>query len=771
MAFKDRIGSKEVFAYSVSSLALAAAVPVHAQVATDETSVETAAQLDTQDDTESDDGVIVVTAQRREQSLLEVPVSITAISSQDIQNYQIDSVEDYAAIAPNVGFIDSGNALNRQISLRGVSNFGGTVAPVAIYVDEFNITGADFGAAFDIDLLDIERIEVLRGPQGTLFGRNVSGGLISITTVKPDQDFSVNVEGEYASFDEYLLKGGINVPLGDVAAARVTAFYRASDGFIDNLGPSDDTNDRETFGIRGALRLTPNDRATIDVAVTYVDYEQGLDDQIPTGILSAFLAANGFPVDPFGAYDEVGFFPENDNFVLTNDPNSAERETLMVTAKAEYEFDTVAAIINFGFLDLDSNQISDADFTPSSFFTFPEESSVGDTWSIEPRLQSIGGENFDWVFGGIYARDDITGVAQTLLQEDLLVGLFGLPPGTPEFLTEDSSTRTQVETLSVFGDVTWHASESLDLSFGLRYSNDEVTESFIENPVFDVFQGILLPGSFAEGTATFDTISGRFSALYRASDDINLYATISRGVRPGGFNVEAVSTPDLPDSYGSETTWNYEAGVKGTAFQGDLIFSLSGYVIDWTDLQDDSVFFPPGTVDGFVITTAAGGATSYGIEAEFSATPIDGLRINGGFGLQEAEFDEFDTIDLAGNPVDASGNALPLASDFTGNIALQYNHALNDELEAFGRVEGAYRSSFFESSLNDVELGDRVDGYETVNVRLGLEGENWRASVFGENLTNNRVLTGSVSGTAGLAGVLATIRPRRFGVRLSYTFE
>ncbi len=713
---------------------------------------------------------IVVTAQRREQSLKDVPIAVSAFSSEQIDNYQIEGLGDYAALTPNLGFTDGGSPIQKEISIRGVSNIGGTVAPVAIYVDEFNTTAADFGSAFDVNLLDIERIEVLRGPQGTLFGRNVSGGAISITTKKPSDVLEGNVEAEYGSFDHYRVKGAINIPIADGLAFRTTAFYEQNDGFLENRGPSGQSNDIETWGVRGAIRFEPSDDLVIDATATYIEFEQGLNSQVPTGQLSDFISANGFPVDPFGAYADIGFFPDNRNVVSTNDETRSFRDTLILTGRIEKDFGPVTGILNVGYMELDSDFSLDADFTPNSFFIFPNDSNNGTTYSVEPRLQSNAGGDFDWTIGAIYAKDEVDGAAGNILQEDLIVGLFGFPPEFAPVVVEDTESGTIVETLSVFGDVTWRPASRLSLSAGLRYSSEEVTEIFVENPVFDIFVGAPDPGSSARGSRTFNTVSARISGVYELTDDVNLYATISRGVRPGGFNVEALSTPGLPDSYGSETVMNYEAGLKGTLFDGSLRFSLAGYYLDWSDLQNDSVFFVPGTVNGFVVTTSAGGARSFGLEAEFNASVVDNLTIDGGFGVQDAQFDDFQTIDGIGNPVDASGNDLPLSSDFTGNIAAQYNLPVSDDLELFLRGEFAYRSSYFESALNRSTFGDKVPGYETVNLRAGFEYQDIKITAYGENLTEKRQNVGFIQGTAGLVGILATVRPRRFGVRASFNF-
>ncbi|MEO1018140.1 MAG: TonB-dependent receptor, partial [Pseudomonadota bacterium] len=693
---------------------------------------------------------ITVTAQRREQSLIEVPVSVTAFSTEDITDYDIQDLNDYAALTPNFGITDGGSPLSRAISIRGVSDIGGTVPPISIFVDEFNTTATNFGAAFDVNLLDIERIEVLRGPQGTLFGRNVSGGAVSITTVKPSTEgFEGYVSGELGSFDHRLVRGAVNVPLGESVAVRVSAYGQERGEFIDNVGPSGRGNDLESYGVRGALRVRPGVDTIADLTVTYTDFEQGASDQVPTGQLSDFLRLNGFPVDPFGSYDEIGFFPSNDDTITTDGVTQSARETLIVTGQLEHDFGQVTAVFTAGYMDLDVNEQLDADFTPSNFFVFPGDTVSGSTWSVEPRLLSNGDGPLQWQIGASYAEDESTFLSSNVLGEDLLVGLFGLPPGTTDVVVEDSITGAAVNTTSVFGDLTYSVNDRLDVSFGLRYANDEVTESFIENPVFDIFQGVPTTGSSASGESSFETISGRLSATYDLNDSNNLFANIALGTRPGGFNTEAASNPDLPSTYGEEEVWNYEIGLKGRLFQDRLLYSVAAYYLDWSDLQNNTVFFVPGTVDGFNITTSAGGAESYGLEFEVSADLGAGFQLDAGFGLQDAEFGEFQTVDGAGDPFDASGNDIPLVSDVTANAALGYERQLTSNIDGFARAEASYRSDYFESALNSPLFGDSVDGYETVNLRIGFETDILRVSLAGENLTNDRQNVGFLQGTAG----------------------
>ncbi|MEM8986904.1 MAG: TonB-dependent receptor [Pseudomonadota bacterium] len=721
------------------------------------------------------DDVIVITAQRREQDFKDVPISVTAFDAQKIQDYQIRNLEDYTSLAPNIGFASDGSPLNQTISIRGIADPGGTVATVSIFVDDFNTTASGFTSALDANLFDVERIEVLRGPQGTLFGRNVSGGAVSIVTKKPSDEFEGTVFGEYGSFDHYLVRGAVNVPMSDAVAVRVSAFTEGNDGFLENIGPSGQSNDLESWGARAAMRFTPSDTLTIDLAGSFSDIEQGVSDRVPTGVLSPFLRANGFPIDPLGSYSEIGFYPENEDTVVIDTPASREREITLITANAEKDFGGFSAIFTAGYMDVDSMFLDDADFTGGSFNVFGPDVNSGDTWSVEARLQSNESDSaFSWLVGVVYAEDSVEGSRTNTLLDGFTVGVFGFPVGTGPLVVEDIEFLTEVKSSAIFGDLTWQATARLSASFGIRFARDEVFESFKENEVVVPFfgpPGIVIPASaLVSGETTSETITPRLSATYALTDEVNAYGTISRGARPGGSNLEAISDPDLPATYDEEIVMNYEAGLKGTLFDGSTTFSLAGFYLDWTDLQAESRVFSPGNIVGTNLTVSAGSVRTFGAELEFSSQLTDNFLIEGALGYQDAEFEEFNTVDELGSPFDASGNEVPFSSKFSGSFAAQYSQPVSASAEAFVRTEVAYRSSFWESPLNEDGAQPEVDGYETVNIRAGVDFGDVRVTVFGENLTNDGVNLGNQGGVGGLAGLLATVRPTRYGVNASFDF-
>ncbi|MEM8661641.1 MAG: TonB-dependent receptor plug domain-containing protein, partial [Pseudomonadota bacterium] len=216
---------------------------------------------------------VLVTAQKRTQSMQDVPISITAFDRQAIEIQRINSLDDYALKTPNVGFVETGNRSRGQFAIRGITNLGGDVNAAGVYVDEFNIAPSASTRTFDVNLFDLESIEVLRGPQGTFFGRNTLAGAFNITTVKPSTDgFEGQMTVEYGNMGYIMGRGSFNIPLTDRFAARITGYYEEDDGWIDNIGPTGEGNSRDNYGGRLALRWEPTDNWVADFAASAVRY-------------------------------------------------------------------------------------------------------------------------------------------------------------------------------------------------------------------------------------------------------------------------------------------------------------------------------------------------------------------------------------------------------------------------------------------------------------------------------------------------------------------
>ncbi|MFC3051815.1 TonB-dependent receptor [Kordiimonas pumila] len=712
---------------------------------------------------------IVVTAQKREQSLQDVPISVSVFGGPAIAKQNITELGDYFDLTPNIAAVNLGSLIDNQVSVRGVSNIGGAQNVVGFFVDEFNVAPLVENATYDQRLIDVERLEVLRGPQGTLFGRNASGGAISITTKKPSSEFGGYVTAGYSSFKTKLVKAAVNVPVSDTVFVRVNGFLEDSAGFLKNEGPSDATNDYTSYAVRGAVRFQPSEELTVDLALSHQDHEQGFMNSVPTGIQGDTLASLGFPIFTLDA----GYFPENNDTIQTDRGRDIKAETTMATARVQYDFENVTLVSVTGIIDHDATINGEAD--QSGLDLWNDENYIKlNSWSTELRLQTGNDTGFNWLLGGVYAEDKNETLDRRPFSPTFFSTFFGVtvPEGTIVTPINDLETF-DVTSFGLFGELSWTGlDDRLTVSAGLRWQHDEVASTFyaLRNAVFPPFTAV--PQDEA-GEASFDSFMPRLTANYAVSDEVSIYGTVSKGAKPGGFNLATVTFPDLglPETFDSESLWNYEVGMKAVLADRKVLLNLAAFYIDWSKIQVSSFFFDPVTFDSGVVTQNGAEASSKGFEADIAIRPVEGLEFKAAIGYQDSTFGDFPDaiIDSTGNTADASGNRLPLAPEWTYNASAEYNWFMFQDAEAFVRLEYIYRDSVFTDNEARATPPDFVGAYDYLNLRAGFDVGQIRVLAYIENLTGSDYTTGYLPPNS-ITGVLATVNPRRIGVSVTYDF-
>ncbi len=721
-------------------------------------------------------GDILVTAQRREQVLRDIPISISVIDREAIELQRINELQDYVALLPNVTFNTEGSSSAGQaLSIRGITNIGGAVNSIAVYVDEFNVTPSDTGLALDTNLFDIERIEVLRGPQGTYFGRNALGGAINITTRKPVGQFEAELFGELANFASHQLRGMVNVPLSENVFLRATGLYARDGGFLKDVGPANATNDETLYGGRLALRAISGDRLTIDVWAAHLDRREGRDDAVAADTLNFVLRSIGIdePINP-----GIGFYPQNMRLISTNRPFERTNQTTTVVGRLSYDLGGAELVANGGYIKSRATAFGDADNTALDAYN-DDVSGTLESTSVELRVQSSGNARTFWVIGALAAEDRSEIDLFREINGDFFL-LFGLPPEftatIPSFPVTNRVTRDRIRSYGLFGDLSWKTpDERLNLSAGLRYSRDSIDQSIN-------FRRTFAPGippvevfnQDSSGDATFNLVSGRLSALYALTPSANLYGTVSLGRKPGGFNLAPPLLPGTPATYDSERLINYEAGVKLVGADGRFRLNAALFYLDWNDIQvftNIREFTPGGAINIIQITQNGAKASNRGFELDTDLAVTPWLRLSGAVGYSDARFDRFpNALSQTGEDFDASGNRLPLASRWTVNASAELSLPLNGDWSA--RVIGSlyHRSSFFETVENRPDVEDFVGGFETVDLRAFIEGRSLSIGAWAENLFNSRHYLGS-RGDESLAGAQLVISPRRFGMSVRYRWR
>ena len=686
---------------------------------------------------EDKDDVIVVTATKRDESIQDVPMSITAIGSEQLQLSGAENYADYLLQAPGVAVISSGPG-NQRITIRGISDSADTEAStqstVGVYLDEVVISDDTPSSAPDLKMVDIERVEILRGPQGTLYGDSSVGGTVRVITKKPNlseyqAEVSAGVSTTRYGDVNYNVSGVVNIPLvKDRLAFRGVGYHFDNSGFIDNPRTGvDNTNYEQTTG----ARLSVLGQITDSFSVTATALLQKQD----VGARSNFAPVVGdLQLDKY--HGEL-FQVDYQMYSLVADYAGPGFDIVSATAFTDFE-----GAIDNDFTDLINLLLGE----PLLSFGVLRENTQN--FSQEIRISSNNESRFNWLFGGYYfdsnaksSEDDITiGI------EDLFM-LEGTPFDIGEDLIFASKTERGFKKKAIFGELGFEILDGLEASAGIRWFENEFTRDSIKSGF--VFG---LPFQAVQG-AKEDKINLAFHLSYDVSDDILIYASATEGYRIGGLNNISPflqNNPGFPETFQSDSLWNYELGWNTSWFDNRVTFNGAVFYIDWTDVQVDQVF------NGFGFTANGGEASSRGAEFELSATLTEGLSVKLGGSIVDARFDlDVPILDAL------AGDALPGSVSNTFNASAVYEFPLHGEWDGYGAAYFAHVGEIASGSFVGATAGD----YRTGNIRFGIRNDRVDISIFANNLWDERGIT--VTSTRVSEDLLISpIRPRTIGLNI-----
>ena len=603
-----------------------------------------------QDDAEAEDGFmerIIVTAQRREQNILDVPFSVSTVSADDIEDRNIRGSREYVQLTPNVFFSgnDSQGTRNGDITIRGISDLTSganeriiqTRPSVGFYVDDFSVASVASGSA-NPPLDDIERIEILRGPQTTYFGRSATGGAINVVSKKPDDEAMVKVRAGYGSYDTYQFGAIGNVPLTDNLFLRGGVSYEESDGFVTNLHPDGNDADGQYINARLAARWQPGNW-TIDLTGQLIRSEEGNLGRIPTGVDiggPATFTTGGVEGEASCGLGAGLFFPANNEFNCENADTFTDTENDLVTLKVVYGAERFSVTSITGYIKTRFDQFEDLDNAGTDGFNRRNDY-TSESFSQELRVASVepfevGGFGVGWTLGAYYYDDDFQAnntISSGADVAPVLVGFLTVPGDFPN----ENNQFVRRDGWALFADFEVGITETLTLTAGVRYSDDN-DEQFWTNTFTSfacaprmVVDGVIPPlaesctlrpdqtdplpvfsdgagGLFVTG-GRFDQIAGnpftsaensstdaspRVSLTWRPNEEHSFYVTYSTGYRPAGARVAPDSTGvgslgDTRSLFGKEDVTNYEVGWKGSFAGGRLFGEVSVFRINWKDMQ------------------------------------------------------------------------------------------------------------------------------------------------------------------------------------------
>jgi iron complex outermembrane recepter protein len=787
---------------------------------------------------ESNEGLeeVIVTSQRREQNLQDVPISVTAFTGEALERSNIGAATEYLMQTPNVSYTEDGQSGRRGlgISIRGigglVSGENAFINTNGIYIDDFSVVSVPNQVA-NPELPDMERVEVLRGPQGTYFGRNAVGGALNLTTKRPTDEFEGQFRGGYETYeggnDAWTVVGILNVPLSDTFRIRGVLSYEDTGGYVKNICaagkpqsncPGAVENDVQPSGAKDSGGDTLFARFSADWDVTdataakvtffYTDSHQRTDENVPSGVLDIDSA------DSFGissAEDPgTGFWKDGNYNKLSHDlPEYSDNESTVGILNLSHNFSENVVLRSItGFIDASLDRNFDNDLVGGMNAVTRSNAYDGKSWSSELRLE-VTDDSFDFITGLMYAHDkqeQDNNVAVGSMAWATINGVGILPPFPDGLGLALNHKEFEVTSKAIFADFTYHVTEQFDLTAGARYTDDEVynynqqagiapTCCFEEGgfPFWQSFQNF--PRPVSEAKSSFSDVTPRFVASYYFTEDINVYGTISKGYKAGGNsvgnNTNQPGSPAFAVAFNEENMWNYELGFKSELMDNRLRLNVSIFSLDWSDLQFESFrFLTPGDLSSnFEQTINIEDAEASGGEIELMWAITDNFSLTGNLGYLDTEITSDSQAELTGGfVVDLQGLELPKAPKYTFSLTPQYDWQFGGG-DAWVRLEYFARGSQYsdiEALTNQQTTGPspnngivrelpygefpyKVPSFDVFNLRAGFSTGAWAFNAYVENLFEEHYYTGTQE-NFGVSGIRLRPHPRTFGVNVSYSF-
>ena len=696
-------------------------------------------------------GEIVVTAQKREEKLQDVPAAVSVLSGDALAARGSVNLEGAQYLVPTLNFRKSGTTINQTLFLRGVGTSTFSIAgepSISTVVDGVVFSRA--GEAFS-DLIDVERIEVLRGPQGTLFGKNTSAGVINIVTKRPGDTLGGYLEGgAFSNGGEYRVRAGVDVPFSEQVKGRFTAFYGTYGGNIRNVTRDTRVNGYEHWGVRGVVVADPSENLQITVIA---DYRESDDDCCAEliGTVPSNLTATVLPTPRGDKTRRVA----QDLITATTEKSGG------VSLQADWSVGNHVVTYIGSYREYDNTEIRDGDWLPRAYVGFNQLHDVGpqtsNTVTQELRLTSPADQFFSYVVGAYYSRAE---TERTFTRNDIVCTL----TPAPTVLTPCGATGTVTTTpagtanfgsvfknYALFGQGVANLTDRLRLIGGLRYTSDKL--SVFHSRVTTLAGPGIQPsfGPFADSTSN-DNISGKAGVQYDLAETSTAYATYSRGYKGPAYNVFYNLTATGTNVIDAETADSYEVGLKNTLFEGRLVLNLAAYYAKYHNYQANN----PDTVAGVLVTrfTNAGSVSTRGAELDFLFRPATDLNISGGVAYTDAKVDQF-KVPTNGvvTGVVPSGTQLGYAPKWKGSIAVDYRIRDVGPVDVLLGAQGSFQSkqiAQFDASAV-IRNATTIDSYGLVDLSAGIadHDDRYRLMFQVKNLFDTSFASAITSGGPG----------------------
>lgn len=709
---------------------------------------------------------VLVTAQKREQRARDVGISLNVFDQETLETQRLSSVEDLARLTPGLDVFDGNGTGNPSVTLRGV----GTTNPflnnnpsVAVYADGVYLP---FSSFLSLPFFDLERIEVLKGPQIALYGRNATAGAINLVSARPTRELSAYADVSYGSYDAFEARAAISGPLSGTVQARLSAIWQDGGGYIERPGTIGSTagftrsprvpgvaavpaetgyGDKDVQAIRGSLAWQATD--TVDIAIS-AHYGRDRSELIGSTNI------NGDRLRVFTPPAVRRAFVDYDDFAPVTDTEQYGAVVQADIDLGDFRLTSISGLERF------TRAYGIGDFVPTRIAApvFDEDIS---TFGQDLRLAYAGSEAVNWMVGASYNREEID-YARVLIAYDFVLGALGTA-----FEQEDKAW-------AVYGEGEWFFRPDWFAGLGLRYTSeakDYVGGSFNIDP-FGVsrvplaFPGVGVAGLFGSPTYDEDDLSGRASLNWKPGDGLLVYASVNRGFKSGGFDGSGITQPSGFTPYHSETVWAYEIGVKSLLLADTLDLAASAFFYDYGDKQVLALLdLGSGVIEAVIQNAAAAEIAGFELDLRWRPTPELTVSVNGT--LLESEVTEW----ISANPAEIAarlGNELPGTPNSQITVSLDHVQPLPSGLT----LRTSFWANSVESAYRDIENNEalRSEGRVLVNGRLALSSPRagWSLYAYGENLFDEEYVT-SVRSLVGMLGAYYG-PPRTLGVGLRYEY-
>ena len=660
---------------------------------------------------------ILVTARRREETIQEIEESISAFTARDIENSRIETLRDVVDLTPNIIIRETWRSNETFITMRGISTAQGGLPAASFIVDGVQLGSNDF---INQDLFDVERIEILRGPQGALFGQGAIAGAINVVTKEPTNETEGFLKASYGNEASARIAASLSTPLvEDSWYLRLAGFYRSSDGLLENVrGEKIDESDGTSLRAR-LIHEGENLRLNLRGSFTNESAGAAMQDR-------PILGADGNPVDP-DAVDSPG---PSSNII-----GEEETDFLDLSLRVDYELPVGTLTSITAYAEVEQDVYGDADFTPTNV-VIQDIAFSSEVFNQELRLVSDDDQPLRWL-AGLFYQD----------KEELADVFVAFAPDSPinagaNILNQGNATTS--ESFALFGQLNLEITQDTELVLGLRYDEDEQSTVDENNP-----------GPTA-ADANFDKLQPKVQISRDWGNGIMTYATYSEGFRSGGFTQNEL--------FDNEETENYELGFKGTAANGRLIANASLFHVDYINQQLSFVIFDEGTAQRGVLNL--NDTDINGFEVELAARPSSNLELGLAIGYIDSEIKKADTsaLEVLGISATVTGNRSPLVPEITINASATYTQPLAAGVDLVFHADFRRRGDYYFDPFNQIQ----TETNNFVDASFRIESDSWSVGLWGRNLGDARHATNISIGSSNRNRIQN--QPRSFGVEARYWF-